>query len=137
MPSQFKIEPVTLDDIPTITNLWYTAFSIPENLQMFPDTPGVRKWWDDANRASLLENPNARMVKVVDTQHPERMVAYAKWNLAAHKYGARFPPWHQESDTELCEKLFGMTQEYRKSLLGETEHYCTFSPNGITGFANG
>ncbi|KAH8422427.1 uncharacterized protein LDX57_000181 [Aspergillus melleus] len=123
MTSTLKLQPVTLDDIPSLTDLFYDAFGIPENLQMFPDTPGVRKWWTEANRTWLLEKPDSRMLKVVDTRHPGRIVAYAKWNLAAHKYEPRFPPWHEESDRELCGKLFGITQEHREKVLGEREHY--------------
>lgn len=123
MSSRFKIEPVTLEDIPALTELWYTAFSIKENLQMFPNTPGVRQWWNEANSAAL-EKPDMRMLKVIDMQSPDRIVAYAKWNLAAHKYGARYPPWHEDSDQELCAKLFGLTQEYRERVLGSQEHYC-------------
>ncbi|KAA8642574.1 GNAT family N-acetyltransferase [Aspergillus tanneri] len=112
-----RLEFITLQDIPAITELYYSAFNIPENLRMFPDTPGLRRWWQHANRRDLLHRPHYRFLKVVDTSDSDRMIAYAKWNLAAEKYEDRFPPWHEESDQTLCAELFGKTQEHREKVL--------------------
>jgi hypothetical protein len=71
IPSSLRLEPVTLDDIPEITKLWYAAMRDPFTLERIsPDTPGVRQWWDDANRHDLLHKPFQHYVKVVDTAIP-------------------------------------------------------------------
>jgi hypothetical protein len=119
------IQPVTINDVPALSELWYTAFSIPVNLRMFPDTPGVRAWWDEANRRDLLYNPLRKLFKIVDPTTPDFVVAYAKWDLDPSESGERFPPWHEESDHETCERLFTGLSEERKKLLGDRKHYCT------------
>lgn len=120
----FVLEPVTLEDVPAITRLWYTAFSIPINLCMFPDTPAVRAWWDEANRRDLVHNLLRKLIKVVDVAKPEFVIAYAKWDLDPSESGERFPPWHEESDRETCERLFDGLSEERKSFFGGQKHYC-------------
>lgn len=120
------IQPVTLTDVPALSQLWYTAFSIPVNLRMFPDTPAIRAWWDEANRRDLLHNPFRKYLKVVDPAAPDFVVAYAKWDLDPSESGERFPPWHEESDQEACEHLFAILDETRKDFLGSRKHYCTW-----------
>ncbi|KAJ5591692.1 uncharacterized protein N7459_002061 [Penicillium hispanicum] len=117
------VQPVTPDDVPALSQLWYTAFSIPVNLRMFPNTPGLRTWWDEANRRDLLHNSLRRYLKVVDPAAPGLMVAYAKWDLDPSASGERFPPWHGESDHEACEHLFTVLEEERKRFLAGRKHY--------------
>lgn len=119
------MQPVTLNDVPALSQLWYTAFSIPVNLRMFPDTPGVRAWWDEGNRRDLLHNPLRKLFKVVDPTKPDFVIAYAKWDLDPSQSGERFPPWHEESDHETCERLFTGLAEERKGFFGDRKHYCT------------
>ena len=124
MPS-LVIQTVTLNDVPALSQLWYTAFSIPVNLRMFPDTPGVRAWWDEANRRDLLHSPLRKLFKVLDPATPYFVIAYAKWDLDPSQSGERFPPWHEESDHAICERLFtGLAEEWTK-LFGDQKHYRT------------
>lgn len=125
-----KLEPVTPDDISDITNLWYAAFGTPEMLRIFPDTPGVRRWWDEANRNDLLHKPaTRRYLKVVDTAADNRLVAYGKWVLAGvDEDGSRFPPWPADCDARLCDDFFGAMARERKRLLGERKNWCMFYP---------
>ncbi|KAF7717713.1 GNAT domain-containing protein [Penicillium ucsense] len=123
MSHTLMIQPVTVDEIPAITQLWYTAFNIPINLRMFPDTPGVRAWWNEANRHDVLDNPLRKLFKVVDPFTPDQIIAYAKWDLDPSESGARFPPWHEESDRETCERLFTGLGEKRRAFLGPRKHF--------------
>lgn len=123
--SPLVIQPITFKDVPALSQLWYTSFSIPVNLRMFPDTPGARAWCDEANRSDLLYNPLRVLLKVVDPATPDLTVAYAKWDLNPAESRERFPPWHEESDHKTCERLFSGLAEERKQLLGDRKHYCT------------
>ncbi|KAL6228633.1 hypothetical protein BDW75DRAFT_235754 [Aspergillus navahoensis] len=105
--STFEIKVVEPEDIPTITELWYNTFSIPQNLKMFPDTPGVRQWWDE----------------VVDITQPSFIVVYTKWDLNPQQSGQRFPPWHEESDRKACNELFGMLVNKRNKLFRDKQFY--------------
>ncbi|EAW15421.1 uncharacterized protein NFIA_047560 [Aspergillus fischeri NRRL 181] len=60
--STLEIKLVKSGDISAITELWYNAFNIPQNLKMFPDTPGVRQWWNEAHRKDILHNPHRSKV---------------------------------------------------------------------------
>jgi hypothetical protein len=122
--STLEIKLVEPGDISAITELWYNAFNIPQNLQMFPDTPGVRQWWNEAHRQDILHNPHRRYLKVVDVTSPGFIVAYAKWDLDPQQSGPRFPPWHEESDHQACNELFGMLEKERNKFFGEKQFYC-------------
>lgn len=122
--NSLRTEPVTLDDIPQITQLWYNVFSMPEMRALFPDTPGLRQWWDDTNRHDLLHKPGQKYLKVVDENG--QMAAYAKWDLAPEERGRRFPPWHADSDRKSCDAFFGGMEKERLRLLGGRKHYCRF-----------
>lgn len=119
-----RIEPVTLEDIPQITELWYNIFSMPEMRALFPDTPGLRQWWDDTNRHDLLNKPGQKYLKVVDENG--KMAAYAKWDLDLDRRGDRFPPWHPDSDSKACDAFFGGMEVARLKLVGGRKHYCRY-----------
>ncbi|KAL0782607.1 hypothetical protein CaCOL14_000513 [Colletotrichum acutatum] len=62
-----KLEEATLDDIPALTETWFAAFADDEVIRrLWPDTPGVRAWWDEANGGDMAAKPFQRFVKVVD-----------------------------------------------------------------------
>ncbi|GFF36686.1 hypothetical protein IFM51744_03207 [Aspergillus udagawae] len=121
--STFEIKFVEPEDIPAITELWYNAFSIPQNLKMFPDTTGVRQWWNETHRQDILHNRHRRYLKVVDIASPGFIVAYAKWDLNPQQSGQRFPPWHEESDHQACDELFGLLEKERNQFFGDKQFY--------------
>lgn len=124
------LEPVTLEDIPALTTLWYETFTDPAMQHLWPDTPGMRQWWDEANRRDLTDKPYQRYVKVVDPESKDaqgrpRIVAYAKWDLAMpDERGCRFPPWHEDMPKQDCDNFFNTLERNRKRVFGDTKHYC-------------
>ncbi|KAK1688496.1 hypothetical protein BDP55DRAFT_726397 [Colletotrichum godetiae] len=62
-----RLEEATLDDVPALTETWFAAFKDDEVIcRLWPDTPGVRAWWDEANWGDMRAKPLQRFVKVVD-----------------------------------------------------------------------
>ncbi|KAJ5638116.1 hypothetical protein N7490_007995 [Penicillium lividum] len=115
------LQPVTQTDIPSLSELWYKSFSIPINLLMFPNTPNIRNWWNEANSNDLLRNPRRKYLKIVDPAGT--VVAYAKWDLDPQHSGARFPAWHAESDSETCHLVFTKLDEEKKLYFGARNFY--------------
>jgi hypothetical protein len=122
--STLILEDVLPDDIPKISEVWFRAFNSPSNKELIPDTPGLRTWWDDANYYDLLHRPYQKYLKVVDSTHPDAIVAYGKWDLEPNECVKRFPPWHTDSNAKLCNKFFGGIEQQRKRLMGDRKHYC-------------
>ncbi|KAF9880842.1 hypothetical protein CkaCkLH20_01884 [Colletotrichum karsti] len=128
--SNLRLEMVTMEDIPTLTEVWFAAFTDPELRRLWPDTPGVRKWWDDANRHDLLDKPFQRYIKVVDpdtldTNGRSRIAAYAKWDLSMPEdRGRRYPPWHEDMPGEVCDVFFAREENERRRVMGNEKHYC-------------
>lgn len=126
-PSNLKVIPAALSDIPNIISVWYAAFNTPNLRQMFPDTPGVRKWWETANRDDIINKEHQTYLKVVDTAAGGRLVAYAKWDLGSmEERGPRVPPFNEEMDQEACRRFFGNMDHERKRLMGGRKHYCMY-----------
>lgn len=128
--SNLRLEPLTIEDNAALTELWFAAFSEPILRRVFPNTPGVRQWLEDANRHDLLNKPFQRYVKVVDPQTKDdqgrpRIAAYAKWDLSMpEERGRRYPPWHEEMPSELCEEFFLKEEANRRRVMGNQRHYC-------------
>ncbi|OGM46665.1 hypothetical protein ABOM_004698 [Aspergillus bombycis] len=115
--STLRVSEVRPDDIPKITDVWYSAFSTPHNLELFPDTPAVRTWWNETIYYDLANRPYQKYIKVVDAAHPSDIVAYGKWDLQPDECGERYPPWHPESNAELCTQLFGGIENQHLDML--------------------
>lgn len=64
--SPLKLELVRPESSPALMDLWFAAFSDPHSRRLFPNTPGVRKWLEDAIRRDLLRRPFQRYVQMVD-----------------------------------------------------------------------
>ncbi|KAE8333724.1 acyl-CoA N-acyltransferase [Aspergillus sergii] len=118
-----KLEHATLEDIPELIEVWYNAFDTPEMLAIWPNTPGVRQWWDQANRHDMLHKPREKYLKVVDTRNG-RIAAYAKWSLeTAEERGPRFPPWHSDMDPERNDAFIGSMEIGRARLVGGKKNF--------------
>lgn len=129
-PTTLHLEPLTIEDNAALTDLWFAAFTDPALRRVFPDTPIVRRWLEDANRHDLLHKPFQRYLKVVDTRSRDangrpRIAAYAKWDLSMpDERGRRYPPWHEEMPAELCEEFFRKEEENRRRVMGDRKHFC-------------
>jgi hypothetical protein len=80
--STLKVEPLTIEDTSNITNPWFAAFTDPQIRRVFPDTPSVRKWLEDANINDITNKLFQRYLKVVATESKDdqgrlRIAAYA------------------------------------------------------------
>ncbi|KAF4973201.1 hypothetical protein FSARC_453 [Fusarium sarcochroum] len=124
-----KLEEATLEDVPVLTEVWFAAFTDPGMRRLWPDTPGVRKWWDDANRDDLLHKPFHRYVKVVDPETIDangrpRIAAFAKWDTSMPaERGRRYPPWAEDMPSQVCDEFFAREEEERLRVMGEQKHY--------------
>ncbi|KPM38034.1 hypothetical protein AK830_g8534 [Neonectria ditissima] len=128
-PKALKLEMATPEDVPTLTEIWFEAFTKPYIRRLWPDTPGVRKWWEDAHRHDMLNKPLVRYVKVVDSESTDdqgrpRIVAWAKWDLAMPEdRGRRYPPWHEDTPGQECDALFEKVEAERRRVMGDQKHY--------------
>ncbi|CAI7572732.1 unnamed protein product [Penicillium pancosmium] len=124
-----QLEPLTLEDTPALTELWFAAFTDPELRRVFPDTPAVRQWLTDANQHDLTHKPFQKYIKVIDPistdqQGRPRIAAYAKWDTSMpEERGGRYPPWHEEMSASLCDEFFRKEEENRIRVMGEKKHF--------------
>jgi hypothetical protein len=127
-----KIEHATPDDLQAINDIWYTCFPEPLLRKIFPDTPGGQKWWRDANLSDMEKKPAANYLLVRDysVEGGGKVAGYAKWFVPVGNerlvVEERFPPWHEESNKELCNVFFGTIGEERKKLMGDEQYYCEY-----------
>lgn len=129
--SPLKLEPLTLEDTPALVKLFFAAFSAPDLPEIFPDTPNIRQWLEDANRQDLVNKPFQKYLKVVDTSQIQdgrpRLAAYVKWDLSMpDERGSRYPPWHPDMPAEMCDAFFGKEEENRGRVMGDVKHYCRY-----------
>ncbi|EAU29938.1 predicted protein [Aspergillus terreus NIH2624] len=121
--SSLQVQPVTPEDIPALVDLVMDSFNTPYDRLMFPDTPGIRAWWDRVHRDDLQHKPALKYVKVVDTNIPGAILSYAKWDFNPRERGDRYPPWHPESDANACNALFGGCDLAREAIMKDRPHY--------------
>lgn len=130
MAQSLELHPATLDDIPTLIEIWYDAFSDKRMRHHWPDTPAVREWWRQANRDDMQEKPFQKYLKVVDRDSRDssgraRIVAWAKWDLSMpEQRGPRFPAWHAEQPGSENDAFFEAMEKSRVRVMGDRKHYC-------------
>ncbi|KAF5859736.1 hypothetical protein ETB97_002458 [Aspergillus alliaceus] len=121
--SPLSLEPATLKDIPALTELWYNAFRNSPIIAIWPDTPGVHQWWNEANTHDMLHKPGEKYLKIVDTQ-TRRIAAYAKWSLeSAEERGRRFPAWHSDMNAQGNEEFLENMETGRDRLVGGRKNF--------------
>lgn len=129
----------TASDVRAISDVWYACFPDPALRKMFPHTPGVQQWWDDANLSDMLHKPEAQylIVKDVSPEGKDRVAGYAKWFVPIGGQrlvvADRFPPWSEESDRRLCDVMFGFEGTERKRLMGDRQYYCQLEGSLLEG----
>ena len=109
-----KLDFATPADAREISDVWYECFPDEFIRKMFPHTPSVQQWWDDANTSDILNRPAANYLKVTDLAANDgkgKIVGYAKWFVPVEgqkpELENRFPLWAEESDKDLCDRFFG------------------------------
>ncbi|PWY82006.1 hypothetical protein BO70DRAFT_361997 [Aspergillus heteromorphus CBS 117.55] len=118
-PLPLRLEFATVEDAPELTRLWYNAFNTPALLAIWPDTPGVRQWWEETMRHDMQHQPRERYLKVVDPQSG-RIAAFAKWSLqSAEERGPRWPAWHPDMDPARCDAFLQNLEANRARLVGD------------------
>ncbi|RMJ01506.1 hypothetical protein CDV36_015752 [Fusarium kuroshium] len=129
-PYSLVLERAALDDIPALTELWYAGFTDPGVRYLWPDTPGVRRWWDDANRQGLANKAYQHYMKVIDTNSKDRQgrpltVAFAKWDMATQEErGPRYPAWNQDMPLQAIESFIQSLEISRQQVMSrKTKHY--------------
>lgn len=131
--SPLKLELVTPEDSSALMDLWFAAFSDPHSRRLFPNTPGVRNWLEDAIRYDLLRRPFQRYVQMVDPGSKDangqpRIAAYAKLDLSTpEERGPRYPPWHDDMPKEDCQAFVDRGESNRKRVMGDQKHICRFA----------
>ncbi|KAJ5720404.1 uncharacterized protein N7483_008338 [Penicillium malachiteum] len=128
LSESLKIEPVTAGDRSALADLWLVAFSDSHSRQLFPDTPGVRKWLEGAIFHDIVDHPFQHYMKIIDPKSKNYnggppIVAYAKWDLSLpEERGPRYPPWHEDMPKELCEAFVARGESNRRRIMGNTKH---------------
>ena len=129
-PKSLQLATVTLEDVPTLTEVWFAAFTDPGLRRLWPDTPNVRKWWDDANRNDILNKPFQHYIKVIDpesndSQGRTRIAAFAKWDTSMpSERGRRYPPWSEDMPGDECDVFVEREEIERRRVMGDLKHYC-------------
>jgi hypothetical protein len=116
-----KLACAKLHDVPELVSLWYRVFESPDIRAIWPDTPGVRQWWDATIRHDMLGRPQEKYLKVVDTEQRGggSIVAWMKWFLqTAEARGPRYIPWHQDMDIGRNTAYFKELEKSRDRLVG-------------------
>ncbi|KAK2003093.1 acetyltransferase [Colletotrichum falcatum] len=128
--SDLILQPATLEDVPALTEVWFAAFAHDSVItRLWPDTPRVRAWWDEANRGDMLGKPFQRFVKVVDPGSTDargrpKVAAWAKWDTSMPaRRGRRYPPWCEDMPAQVCDTFFNKEEKERRRVMGEEEHY--------------
>jgi hypothetical protein len=69
-------------DLPGICDDFYVGFTDEVMARMFPDTPGLRKWWEQTNGNDMANRASDHFLVMRDMAAHGRIVAYAKWQCA-------------------------------------------------------
>lgn len=128
---QLEPQPVVLEDVPALVEIFYEAFKDDIMTHIFPDTPGLRDWWAKIYTNSLLNKPDQHFFKIVDPKAKDargrpQIAAFSKWDLAKPETGERhLSHWHEDIPVEEADAFFKKMQSERQRIMGDQRHYCT------------
>ncbi|KAJ5107702.1 acetyltransferase [Penicillium angulare] len=126
--NHLKLQSVVSEDVSALAELWFAAFSDSHSRSLFPDTPGVQKWLQDAICHDVIEHPFQTYMKIIDTGSKDAdgkppIAAYAKWDFSlAEERGPRYPPWHRDMPEELCDAFVRRGDDNRRRVMGNEKH---------------
>lgn len=98
--------------------------------QAIPDTPMTRAWWDRVNSVAL-DDPDIRLMKVVDRSRGNQIAAIARYRIATRKpiagKGEDSGTWSkipltEDHDRELCTAFIEFMGNARKDHMGDRLH---------------
>ncbi|KAF7591500.1 hypothetical protein BBP40_001490 [Aspergillus hancockii] len=115
-----ELHPATPPDAPAIATLFFTTFSDPFNVKLFPRTQDVHAWWTNALTKDI-RNPRKRLLKVIDTDADSAIVGFALWSLPmegtveteAVEDGFS-PPWPESCDGKFYVIILGTHPDARR-----------------------
>ena len=119
-------------DIPALSSVFSKSFHPVSSFmkQAIPDTLQISQWWNEVNLFAL-NDPQTRIMKVVDTAAEGRIVALARWGLPAGEkvmaVGAGCwctVPLTADHDEALCDAFIGFMAECRREVMQDRPHYC-------------
>jgi hypothetical protein len=100
--------------------------------QAIPDTLQISRWWSEVNNVAL-NDPQVRIMKIVDTAADRRIVALARWGLPAEKSARAIDagcwsavPLTPDHDEALCNAFISFMVECRRDVMQDRPHYCKF-----------
>ncbi|KAI9736230.1 MAG: hypothetical protein M1834_001116 [Cirrosporium novae-zelandiae] len=118
-----ELLPASLEDVPILTSIYFSAFQDALALALFPRTEGVRLWWESHLDEEMRNEPEARFLKVIDLNTKE-IIAFAKWVLPSQETRAdETPSWPEDSNNELCNEFFGNLAKAHADIMGSIPHY--------------
>jgi hypothetical protein len=130
------VVPIERSDIPLLSGIFFAAFIDAFIQRLFPHTPKVQEWWDEANMDGFLHDSTVHFIKAID--YEGTILGYAKWVVPAEdgkdKIEERWPEWPEDSDKEMCDLFFGHLASQRQSLMGNRTHYCKINSSMLTWF---
>ena len=121
-------------DLPALSHIFSDSFH-PVSIFMnkaIPDTLQISKWWNQVNTFAL-NDPEVRIIKIVDTAADRKSVALARWRLPARRRGMAVDagcwsavPLIADHDETLCNAFINFMAEQRRTVMQDRPHYCEF-----------
>ena len=135
LPPYLELCDSKFTDVPALSSIFSKSFHPVSSFmkQAIPDTLQILQWWSEVNTLAL-NDPEFRIMKVVDTAADRRIVAYARWRLPAAARpmtvdagGWSAMPLTAYHDEALCNAFINFMAEQRRTLMQNRPHYCKSS----------
>jgi hypothetical protein len=132
LPPYLELCDSKFTDVPALSSVFSKSFHPVSSFmkQAIPDTLQILQWWSEVNTLAL-NDPEFRIMKIVDTAADRRIVAYARWRLpaavrsmAVDAGGWSAIPLTAYHDEVLCNAFINFMAEQRGTLMQDRPHYC-------------
>ena len=132
LPPYLELCDSKFTDVPALSSVFSKSFHPVSSFmkQAIPDTLQILQWWSEVNTLAL-NDPEFRIMKIVDTAADRIIVAYARWRLptavrstAVDAGGWSAMPLTASHDEALCNAFINFMAEQRRTLMQDRPHYC-------------
>ncbi|KAJ6260165.1 hypothetical protein Dda_4388 [Drechslerella dactyloides] len=128
-PEGFAFRDATLDDVESITRLWYMTFYASHDFwkAVTPDTPAGRAWVKELFAISIRASPDRHRIFVVeDLAKEKKLVAFLRFQVPitdGTQHHNPIPEYPPEWDAKWLNGVWGGIANKRKEVMGDKVHW--------------
>ncbi|KAK3110834.1 hypothetical protein LTR53_014471 [Teratosphaeriaceae sp. CCFEE 6253] len=122
---RFRMREARKADVSAMTDVFFHSFNAPFWQYFLPETPDVRRWWDQG-WALGIDSATDRSFVVEDSEQGDRIVAFSRWMTPqsdGNQVRECWPEMPGGMDMEVADAFFSGMEANRHAMMEKRPHW--------------